>query len=270
MKKISVITINYNNADGLKKTIESVVNQTSNDFEYIVIDGGSTDGSIDIINKYSKYITYWISEKDNGIYNAMNKGIKAASGEYCQFLNSGDKYNNNEVISSVLMKMPNTDIFTGHALLVYNDGRNSLIDYAKKEIAFMDLYASSISHTSSFVKRSILESNMFDESLKIVSDWKFFLEEIIFNNRSYAPIDVIVSDFDMSGCSNTNRTLLQEERELVLKNLVPQRILIDYKYNFNGKTPLEKLIKQENPNKLYYRIVYLFALTLKRICKILK
>ncbi len=83
--KLSIITINFNNAVGLKKTIESVVNQTSNDFEYIVIDGGSKDGSIDIIKKYDSKINYWISEPDNGIYHAMNKGILLAKGDYLEF-----------------------------------------------------------------------------------------------------------------------------------------------------------------------------------------
>jgi glycosyltransferase involved in cell wall biosynthesis len=88
--KLSVITINYNNAIGLRKTIESVVNQTFRDYEYIIIDGGSTDGSVDVIKEYADKIDYWVSEPDKGIYNAMNKGVAAAHGEYTNFLNSGD------------------------------------------------------------------------------------------------------------------------------------------------------------------------------------
>ena len=92
MPQITVITINYNNRDGLRKTIDSVVNQTHNDYEYIIIDGGSTDGSLDVIKLYSNRIDYWKSEPDRGIYNAMNKGIDVARGEYCIFLNSGDYF----------------------------------------------------------------------------------------------------------------------------------------------------------------------------------
>ncbi|MDR2910496.1 MAG: glycosyltransferase [Bacteroidales bacterium] len=88
--KLSIITINLNNVAGLQKTIESVVKQTFTDYEYIVIDGGSTDGSADIIKQHANKITYWVSEPDKGIYNAMNKGIRVAKGEYCLFLNSGD------------------------------------------------------------------------------------------------------------------------------------------------------------------------------------
>ena len=96
--KLSIITINFNNHDGLQKTINSVIAQTWKDFEWIIIDGGSTDGSKNLIEQYDKYITYWISESDKGIYNAMNKGIKIARGDYLQFLNSGDYFYNEKVI----------------------------------------------------------------------------------------------------------------------------------------------------------------------------
>ena len=86
MKKLSIITINYNNEKGLKSTIRSVVEQTRKDFEYIIIDGNSTDGSVNVIKEYSQHITFWVSEPDKGIYNAMNKGVEKASGEYCLFL----------------------------------------------------------------------------------------------------------------------------------------------------------------------------------------
>ena len=92
--RFSVITINYNNREGLNKTIKSVLCQSINDYEYIIIDGGSTDGSVDIINNNANFITYWVSEKDNGIYHAMNKGVAHAHGEYCIFMNSGDIFYN--------------------------------------------------------------------------------------------------------------------------------------------------------------------------------
>ena len=96
--KYSIITINYNNRDGLRNTIESIINQSYKDYEFIVIDGGSTDGSVDIINEYKDRITYWVSEKDNGIYHAMNKGVKTAHGEYLSFINSGDMLYNDHVL----------------------------------------------------------------------------------------------------------------------------------------------------------------------------
>lgn len=96
--KFSIITINYNNCEGLEKTIQSVIEQSYKGYEYIVIDGGSTDGSIDIIKKYEPSITFWVSEKDSGIYNAMNKGIRHSTGEYLNFMNSGDTFYEPEVL----------------------------------------------------------------------------------------------------------------------------------------------------------------------------
>ncbi|MFT4805390.1 MAG: glycosyltransferase involved in cell wall biosynthesis, partial [Psychroserpens sp.] len=103
--KLSIITINFNNAVGLKKTIESVVNQTSNDFEYIVIDGGSNDGSVDVIKEYEAKVSYWVSEVDKGIYHAMNKGILLAKGDYLEFLNSGDILVNETVIQKIIPEL---------------------------------------------------------------------------------------------------------------------------------------------------------------------
>ena len=88
--KYSIITINYNHIEGLKRTIDSVISQTSSNYEYIIIDGGSTDGSVNIIKEYKEHLVYWISEKDNGVYHAMNKGVAQAQGDYCIFMNSGD------------------------------------------------------------------------------------------------------------------------------------------------------------------------------------
>ena len=100
MTKVSVITISYNNAEGLRRTIESVVAQNYSDYEYIIIDGGSTDNSLQIIESYASHISYWVSEPDKGVYNAMNKGIAQAKGEYLHFLNSGDCYDENLKIVS--------------------------------------------------------------------------------------------------------------------------------------------------------------------------
>ena len=102
--KYSIITVNYNNKEGLRKTIESVVRQTYRDFEFIVIDGGSTDGSTDILKEYDEQINYWVSEKDSGIYNAMNKGIKKSIGDYLIFMNSGDCFYQNDVLETVNSK----------------------------------------------------------------------------------------------------------------------------------------------------------------------
>ena len=113
MKPISIITINYNNASGLEKTIRSVVEQTYNEYEYIIIDGASLDKSKEVIQEYQRYIDFWCSEKDSGIYNAMNKGIQKASGEYLLFLNSGDVLHNSAVLAAIHGFLSVQDILYG-------------------------------------------------------------------------------------------------------------------------------------------------------------
>lgn len=228
--KLSVITINYNNADGLCKTIESVVNQTYNDYEYIVIDGGSTDGSVDIIKKYADKITYWVSESDKGIYNAMNKGVAVAHGEYCQFLNSGDYLYNNRVYDDVMRRGLTADICTGDTLFVggkmFPSPENITLEY------FIE---GTLSHPSSFIKKELLIKEPYDESLKIASDRKFFMKECIINNASYKKYEIIVAVFDITGISSVNHEVRAKENRLILEELIPKRIITDY-YKFIGKT----------------------------------
>ena len=129
--KLSIITINFNNRNGLEKTIESVTSQTCKDFEWIIIDGGSTDGSRELVEKKQKYITYWCSEPDSGIYNAMNKGIKKAKGDYCFFLNSGDRLHDKDVMMNVLGELDGTDFVSGNVWCV-NDQYDFLKLYKTK------------------------------------------------------------------------------------------------------------------------------------------
>ena len=120
--KLSIITVNLNNRDGLQKTIDSVICQTFRDFEWIVIDGGSTDGSKELIEQYADHFAYWVSEPDKGIYNAMNKGIKVAKGEYLQFLNSGDSLWNETTLQGVVPFFSGTtDIFYGDVAIMKED-----------------------------------------------------------------------------------------------------------------------------------------------------
>ena len=228
--KLSVIAINYNNVEGLKHTIESVISQTYKDFEYIIIDGGSTDGSFDIIKKYADKITYWVSESDKGIYNAMNKGVSVAHGEYCQFLNSGDYLYNNRVYDDVMKEGLTADICTGDTLFVggkmFPSPQNITLEY---------FIRGTLSHPSSFIKKELLIKEPYDESLKISSDRKFFMKECIINNASYKKYKIIVAVFDITGISSVNYEVRAKENELILEELIPKRIIADY-YKFIGKT----------------------------------
>ena len=227
-KRLSIITINYNNRDGLRKTIESVVAQTTHDFEYIIIDGGSTDGSVDVIKEYADRIDYWVSEPDKGIYNAMNKGVAVAHGEYCQFLNSGDWLYNETVTQAFLNLTEYTDIILGNTAHIRGNDihiSRSVTD----QISFFDLYKGGINHQSSYIKTSLCRKFPYDESYRICSDWKFFIETLIIHNCSFSTIDNVITYFDMEGISNTNLQLNSKERSAITNSFgLPHRIQCDY------------------------------------------
>lgn len=230
MPKLSIITINRNNAEGLRKTIESVVCQTFTDFEYIVIDGASTDESVDIIKQYADRITYWVSEPDKGIYNAMNKGIKKASGDYLQFLNSGDWLVRTNTLSEIFSLNRDEDILYGDEFLYFSEHKIQTKTYPEK-ISFTHLLNGSISHEGSFYNRNLF-NQLYDESFTIVSDWEFEIREIIQNNRTLYKLNQPVIYFEMSGISqsDSHKIIQQQERLKVLDKYIPARILADYRY----------------------------------------
>ena len=221
--KLSIITVNYNDAKGLQRTIESVLCQTFHDYEFIVIDGGSTDGSVEVIKRYEKYIDYWVSEQDGGIYPGMNKGLRQAKGEYVNFMNGGDCYHSSDVLEKIFSFDTNADIITGaHAGSPHpNVGKNGISMY--------DLYTGAVDHQASFIRRELAMCHPYDEKYKIVSDWKFFIEALVLDNCSFYYTDTIVVDVDMGGISNTNSELDRKERQSVLKELFPERVLNDYR-----------------------------------------
>lgn len=217
--KYSVITINYNHKEGLKRTIKSVISQTSTDYEYIIIDGGSTDGSIDTIKENEDHISYWVSQKDNGVYHAMNKGIAQAHGDYCIFMNSGDCFHSPLVLESV--EEYQEDIVCGQ-VSTFPSGHH------KPTITLVDLLRISLPHQAMFIKRELLAKHPYDEKYKILSDWKFCLETIIIENCSFRTIEIIIADYESGGISTNSNGLLPKEREHILKELFPPRIIADY------------------------------------------
>ena len=221
--RYSVITINYNNRDGLLRTINSVKCQKSQQFEFIIIDGGSTDGSVDVIKQYVTNVTYWISEKDNGVYHAMNKGVAQAHGDFLIFMNSGDCFHDSNVLNSVVDYQE--DIICGKVL----KGNSTIPSgHHKYTISLVDLMRGSLPHQAMFIKRELLVKHPYDEKYKILSDWKFCIEALVFDNCSFRNVDTIVADYDTSGISTNSNGLLPMERELILKELFPPRILADY------------------------------------------
>lgn len=216
MCKISVITINLNNLNGLKRTVESVVAQTCRDFEYIVIDGASTDGSKEYIETVDR-IDYWVSEPDKGIYNAMNKAIAKAKGEYCIFMNSGDCFYNEKVLEKMTLVLKGKDFYTGHPVLVYED-REEVVKLPKR-ISLGFMLFGSIYHQCTFTRTAILKERPYNEQHRLVSDWEYFFKEWLLFNRSYEILDSLIAYFYMDGLSNTNKELDTRERAEVVREL---------------------------------------------------
>ncbi|MFB9896873.1 glycosyltransferase family 2 protein [[Hallella] seregens] len=225
--KLSVITINYNNRDGLRKTLESVVAQTYGDFEYIIIDGGSTDGSVEVIKEHEDKVSYWVSEEDNGIYHAMNKGVKAAHGEYCMFLNSGDSFYSQEVLQHVFSQNVHADIACGD--LTTGDDR---VIPAPEEVTMAFMMRGSLSHPAAFTRRTLLVAHPFNEQSKIIADHEFFMYALVKMNASYQKLRGIVSVFDLTGVSCTTRSYGDEELK-ILQNTEGQILLPRVKEDYD-------------------------------------
>lgn len=252
--KLSIITVNYNNCTGLEETIKSVISQKNQSFEYIIIDGDSNDGSKEVINQYRYSITYAISEPDSGIYNAMNKGVSKANGEYCLFLNSGDILANDNVVNKILEYNLEADIVVGNTLF----NNSSDIWYAPEKVSMLTFMKGSLSHQSTLIKRVLLLENPYDEKLRIISDWKFCIETLIRDNRSYQKYDNVISIYDKTGISSNPAYFdkANNERMCVLRDLIPERILIDYDKLVMGETDFEKLMIRISRNKKFSTIIY--------------
>lgn len=227
--KISVITINYNNCTGLEQTLQSVAAQNCSNFEHIVIDGGSTDGSKDLITSYSDKISYWVSEPDKGAYNAMNKGALAANGEYCMFVNSGDQLHSSKTISEIIAKEPSTDIVMGMVENMSASGSSRLWHPCEEDkISLVYLRDNPIHHPGALIRTSLQKKIPYNESLRICSDRQFFIEALILNNCSYSTIPVVMNRFapqGLSGIQNDNKMI--EEDLIYLNELFPPRLIRD-------------------------------------------
>ena len=217
--RFSIITINFNNKDGLRRTINSVLCQTCTDYEFIIIDGGSTDGSVEVIKENESQISYWISEKDKGVYHAMNKGVAQAHGDYCIFMNSGDSFHSPNALNTVLGYQE--DIICGQ-VSTFPSGHH------KPTISLVDLLRISLPHQAMFIKRDLLIKHPYDEEYKILSDWKFCIENLVIDNCSFRNIEVVIADYESGGISSNSNGLLAKERADILHEMFPARILADY------------------------------------------
>lgn len=227
--KISIITVVLNDYIGLKRTVESLRVQTCMDFEYIIIDGGSVDGTQEYLKTLSqqewcqKVSFQYRSGKDTGIYNAMNKGVALAHGEFCLFLNAGDTLYNNSVIERVVCCLDEADIYTGHTKFIDRNAHNV---FAPEQINSFFFYDKTLAHPSSFIRTTLLRAQPYNENNKIVSDWEFFLIQYMSGAR-YQKLNFFISDFYLGGISS-NLQLDMNERSSVLKTMYPDFLLKEY------------------------------------------
>ncbi len=224
MTNLSIITINYNNATGLATTIASVAAQQCEQLEYIVIDGGSTDDSCSIIKSYEAGIHYWVTEPDGGIYNAMNKGIEKATGDYLLFLNSGDALAHSNIVAELLPLLSGEDYIYGNLIKGFGKEATYLSypDILREDY----FYINALPHPASFIRRSLFQQlGGYNEQHKIISDWAFSFVAIEKHKCSYKHIPLFVSIFDTAGISSNNNSmkLVFEEKQQVIENHFPDR-----------------------------------------------
>jgi len=247
--KLSIITINLNNVIGLRKTIESVINQTSDSYEHIIIDGGSTDGSVKVIENflqdknYAKHVSYWCSEKDKGIYDAMNNGIDKASGDYCFFLNSGDTFCDTNVVKRVNEYCFDEDIVYFNILKVCN-GQSTLHKYSSSIINEKFFYQNNICHQSVLIKTELQKRKKYSTNYKLVSDYAFLIDVLLIEKCTYRYIDDVLCNYDAEfGVSSREIDLMQNERFMVLRDYLIYKIknnngitylYYDYEYAYGG------------------------------------
>ena len=214
---ISIITVNLNNLEGLKKTMKSVFEQSWQEFEYIIIDGGSSDGSREFIEAKKDKIDYWVSEPDKGIYNAMNKRIKAANGEYLYFLNSGDNLNGKDILNQVKDKIKLFDLIYFNIDIIKGETKKN-VSYPSK-LRFTYFINATLCHQAILIRKELfLIAGKFDENLSIVSDWKFLILTLFKHNCTYLKVDQTLSTFYLDGISSNpkNFNKINKEKEDVL------------------------------------------------------
>lgn len=215
---ISVVTINYNNAEGLRKTIQSVLNQDYPHLQYIVIDGNSTDGSLAAIKEAESKISFWVSEPDSGLYHAMNKGVEKVKGEYVLFLNSGDWFERKDSLSTLVSYCEGQDFVYGNQVI--ENEESSWVKYYPHQLSFSFFIRDALPHASTLIKAALFEKyGKYNENFYIVSDWEFFLLCICKHNCTYKHIEQPVSVFNIYGRSSLpeNRWTLEGEKQAVLE-----------------------------------------------------
>jgi len=216
--KVSIITIAYNNLSGLKQTYQSIKRQTFIDYEWIVIDGGSTDGTREFLQEHDSELAFWCSEPDEGVYNAQNKGVQQAKGEYSVFMNSGDTFHADDVLEKIFEKETDADIIYGNWMFVYADGKTLNLS-APKVADMVFFFDSNICHQAMFIRTKVIMNRPYDESMKIYGDWDEWLA-LYTQGKKFEYRDITVCNFLFGGLSTDETSKrLKEKRSAEIEEL---------------------------------------------------
>jgi glycosyltransferase involved in cell wall biosynthesis len=268
--KLTIVTINYNNNDGLIKTIESIVNQTWREFEFIIIDGGSTDESLLTIEKYKNHINFWVSEKDKGVYDAMNKGIKLARGTFVNFMNSGDSYFSNSILKEIHQKFNSSNSILYGDSFYFNDDGYDRIEKTPSKLNFAHFFTGGINHQASFIRTELFSKYfMYNLEYKICSDWEFFIYVLCKKNEPYEHLKKTICNYDFSGISanpNNLDTYHKEREKIINKHF--GLFYEDYRYYIKTEDRSVRKLLRLQENKILWIIIkfctYLFLFVLPK------
>ncbi|HPF12444.1 MAG TPA: glycosyltransferase family 2 protein [Flavobacteriaceae bacterium] len=261
--KISIITINYNDREGLKNTIESVVNQTYTNIEYVVIDGGSTDGGKAIIEHYKDRFHYWVSEPDQGIYDAMNKGLDHITGDYVLFLNSGDILYESKTIHNFVLYNRTEDLVCGDVIIREN-GKEPKKKIMPDTLTFDNTLKFIVTHQAIFHKGYLFKEKRFDRKYALIADWVFYNEALLFENATYFHLDLCIVYYDGNGITSNKKIgrKLKEERIAYINEMLPRYLepRVGKKIEISVCLP-KKSWYQQNKRRIQNKVKNIFGKT---------
>lgn len=218
--KITIITAVYNRVNEIEQCITSVINQTYDDVEYIVIDGGSTDGTVDVIKKYNDKISYWCSEPDKGIYDAWNKGLSHATGDYINFVGSDDAICSKDTIEKIVSYLDaSVDVLAGNVIRVNEKSGFEFLQNNKHILNKKSYKGGCIVTQGTFIKRSLCDKYKFDTSYKVAADYKFFLQYYSDSSVQIKFIDDVIQYFSNGGISGADWDFVRNEDNRIYKEL---------------------------------------------------
>lgn len=245
MKKLSIVTVTFNCAHSISKTLASVAAQNADVVEHIVIDGGSIDGTVEIINKYKEQLVYFVSEPDRGIYDAMNKGISAATGEWILFLNAGDVFHEKFELASLKFDWPSATEFVVFPYIIDGDANSKLPDLTVR-------FGMPTSHQAMLISTKVAKQMKFNSNYKVAADYEFFLKRYRLNKQCVFVEDCVVTRVLPGGYSEANLTVMKKEyQKIIFENLGIRKAII---YYFWSHDYLFRMIKSMLPVAVFNKL----------------